>query len=69
MTELGRKTLKNQRVEKEDVEIQVPKCVSCHVTLLVNSKVRVTPALYLTFKAQIDQGVVSGESDLKGIGN
>jgi hypothetical protein len=36
---------------------------------LVNSKVRVTTALHLTFKAQTDQGVISGESDLEGIGN
>jgi hypothetical protein len=38
-------------------------------TLLVNSKVRVTTALHLTFKAQTDQGVIPGESDLEAIGN
>jgi hypothetical protein len=38
--------------------------VHFHLTLLVNSKWLITPALHTTFETQTDQGVVTGDPDL-----
>ena len=46
---------------KKGGEIGLPKCVSFHVTLLVNSKVPGTMALHTVFEARKDPGFVPGE--------